>query len=587
MNTDTFQAITLVDPGRPIPPEWLQAAGICYVYTSGSLALEADTNGRPVLPEAQLQRWKALEDIYGGTGVSVLLMSNYYAHPPEDTEAVDVGGRTLKMACLNNDRFYGWMHERIVAQVHAYGEFSIFGGFVFDDGWGTRVDGCYCDRCRELFGDAPPGFDVHEGTGVVPDDAVELRWDAFHRQSHERYIRAQSDAVRSMSTDLMMLTIPSDSFFYGRLLNANLPREELAPSASALLQRIERIQVRHWHLYQSFPIPRLPEADEEGLQPWGIGAHFTAESPKLVLCNEGPFIQHTARMQMMSPAEIEQMIRITVIEGAQRMCYWASGVHTSYHPDGFAAMAKVYEDIRTIAPLLSSRTPFPARVGLLYSTTTEILEQPWRENLSERWQHLHSFEATAWALRRGGIWHRIIMEPDLQKEALSELDVLILPSVRFVTESTSAALQEIAERGVKVIALGDTAEIAGIERHPHDVTFWHRCIREGYRQTTNLDLHYELAERELLPLIRTHASAPVAVSAQHSISALHQIGNDLLLMAANWSRSEVDEAVLEAHEQLAMVDVESGKNLGLVSAGKGLNVSIPSAGWRVIRLSRC
>ncbi|MBT3379645.1 MAG: hypothetical protein HN742_23565 [Lentisphaerae bacterium] len=579
-----FQAVTLVDPARPIPAEWLEAAGIDYVYTSGALSLAADSEGRPVLSDAQQARWEALQAIYGTTNVRVLIMSNYYAHPPEGTEAVDVSGRPLAMACLRSDRFHSWMHDRITAQTKAYSAFSVFGGFVFDDGWGTRVDACYCDHCREIFGDTPPTFAVREGTGIVPDDATELRWDAFQRQSHERYIRTQSSAVREVSDDAMMLTIPSDSFFYGRLLNANLPREELALSASALLQRIERMQVRDWHLYQSFPLPRLPEGDEEGLQPWGIGAHFTADSPKLVLCNEGPFIQHTSRMQMMSPAEIEQMIRITVVEGAQRMCYWASGAYTGYHPDGFAAMARVYEEIRPIESLLASRTPFPARVGLLYSTTTEVLEQPWRENLSERWQHLHSVEATAWALRRGGVWHRIIMESDLPAAAAADLDVLILPSIRFVSQAAADALETAMASGTAVVALGETVDIPGATRPAHDVTFWHRCIRDGYRQSSNLDLHYENAEEHLLPLIRSLSPGPVAVSAQHSVSALHCVGKDLLLMAANWLRTETDDVVLTAQRPFRITDAESGEDLGIVSANAKRTVSVPPAGWRVLRV---
>ena len=45
-----------------------------------------------------------------------------------------------------------------------------------------------------------------------------LLWEACQRESWAIYLRTQGEAVRSVSDDLLMLTIPSDSYFYGRFL---------------------------------------------------------------------------------------------------------------------------------------------------------------------------------------------------------------------------------------------------------------------------------------------------------------------------------------------------------------------------------
>jgi len=583
-----FHAVTLVDMKNPVPASWLSGAGVDYVYVSAPMGTDKGEGGALRVPKSLRAGWEKLEKAYGEAGVKVLIMSNYYSRNPDGTDAVDVSGRTIEMACLHSDAFYQWMASRIVDQASAYSEFSVFGGFVFDDGWGTRVDCCYCDVCKALFkqrcGKAPPPFEVHDGTGVVADDDVLLQWEGFQRAAYDRYVKVQAEAVRSVSDKLMMLTIPSDSFFYGRLLTANLPREALARSASALIQRLERLQVKHWRLYQSFPMPRLPEAGETGLQPWGVGEHFTSNSPKLVLCTEGPFLQHPSRVQMMGPQEVEQMAKITITEGANALCYWASGSLTAYHPDGFDGMAAAYADVVKIRDVLDRRAPYPAQVGVLYSTTTEVMEQPWRKNLSERWVHLHSFEATLWSLLRGNVWRRVVMEDEIAAGALSGLRVLIAPSVRFLCKSAHAAIERAAAQGLTVVVAGDSVPIKGAVRVEHEVTFWHRCIRSGYRTIRNLNKHYADAEQRLVPLVRQRLEYPVQASSPMGISKLYSVGDELVLMIANWDLHEPTPAELTAAKAFSVTDALTGQDLGELSRERRLSLSVPAAGWRVLRL---
>lgn len=583
-----FHAVTLVDRGNPVPVDWLQKAGIDYVYTGAALEMETGPDGEPRVPQGERAGWDRMETEYAGTGISVLIMSNYYSHNPPGTEAYDVGGRKLQMACLHNDEFYPWMRERIVAQAKAYGRYDIFGGFVFDDGWGTRVDACYCETCERSFkeqcGKKPPRFEVHEGAGVVADDDALLQWDEFQRTGHLRYVKVQSEAVRSVSDDLLMLTIPSDSYFYGRLLNANMQREELKPNAGALIQRIERLQVKNWLLYQSFPLPRLPEAGEVGLQPWGVGEHITANSPKLILSTEGPFIQHYSRTQMMGPDEIEQMAKITITEGANAICYWVSGAYSAYHPEGYDAMAAVYSDIAKVEDMLMSRAPHPAQVGLLYSTTTEVMEQPWKADLSERWVHLHSFEGTAFALLRGNVWYRVVMEDEIADGALDGLKALIVPAVRFLSKSAHDAIQTAAAAGLRVHTAGSCVPIAGAEPVDYDVTYWHRRIQSGYRQIKHLNAQYAGAEKVLLPRVRDQVDAPVTVSSPMGISKLYNVGDDLVLMIANWDLHAPAEATITGANAYTVVDVLGGEKVGNLGDAAELRLAIPPAGWRILKL---
>ncbi len=583
-----YRAVTLVDRDNPVPAEWLQKAGIDYVYTGAALSMEMGPDGKPHVPNSHRGGWEKMEAEYNDAGIKVLIMGQYYTHNPDGTGAVDVSGRDIQMACLNQDKFYEWMSAVIIAQAKAYSEFQVFGGFMFDDGAQTRVDCCYCDTCKALFsqryGKEPPPFEVHEGTGVVADDDVLLEWEEFQREAFERYLQAQAEAVRSVSDDLLMVTIPSDSFYYGRLLNANLSREDLRRDSGALIQRIERTQVKDWYLYQAFPFPRLPEAGEKGLQFWGVGCHISANSPKLVLCTEGPFLQHTSRMQMMSPAEIEQMTKVTVTEGANAICYWQSGSYTAYYPEGYDGMAAAYSDILKIEQILEARTPHAAEVGLLYSTTTEVMEQPWRTNLNERWVHLHSFEGTAFALMRGNVPYRIVMEDQLADADLGSLTALVLPNVRFLSAGAQSTIEQAAATGMKVYAAGECVTVAGAETVDYDVTYWHRRIQAGYRQIRYLNTQYAEAEKDLLPLLRRDTDPPVSVSSRMGISRLYDVGDEMVLMIANWDLHRPTEATLRSPMNYTAVDTLSGEELGDFGGADELTLRVPAADWRIIRL---
>ncbi len=583
-----FHGITLVDPANPVPAEWLQRAGIEYVYTNGTLTIETGPDGTPCLPEKERAGWERLQAEYGDTGIKVLIMSNYYAHNPEGTDAHDCEGNRIEMACLQSDQFYAWLADTITAQAKAYSAYSVFGGFAFDDGWGVRVDCDYCDTCTRLFkehyGKEPPAFEVHKGTGVVDDDDALLQWEQFQREGLIRYPREQSQAVRSVSEDLAMYTIPSDSYYYGRLLNANMQRVDLPRSASALIQRIERAQVKNWFIFQAFPFPRVPEADEQGLQHFAVGCHFTANSPKLVLCTEGPFLQSYNRTQMMSPDEISQMAKITITEGGEAICYWCSGAMAAEYPEGFDGMATAYRDIVQIQELAAIRTPARVEVGLLYSTTTETLEQPWETNLAERWVHLHSFEATAFALLRGNVAFRIVMEDEIADGALDGLQALVLPSVRFLSASAHEAITRAAVNGTAVLVAGECVEIDNAHPLDYDVTFWHRMIRSGYRLRSNMDAHYQEAERGLLPLLRRLVDQEVTVHSPMGISKLYELPRRKLLMVANWDLKQATWAEIEARSHFRATDALTGGELGDVGEGKTLTVPIAPADWRVLVL---
>ncbi|MFW5868210.1 MAG: hypothetical protein ACOCX2_10365, partial [Armatimonadota bacterium] len=481
MRHDEYHAVTLLDPDNPLPQAWLKSAGVDYLYASAP-PIEDGPDGVPVIAESHRERWENVLSVYEDSGTRVLLMGNFYIDPAEEHRAVDAFGRTHPMACFRNPGFQAAMTERLVALTRAFSAYPAFAGFVFDDGPHVRVDCCYCPECREQFGaehDArPPEFEPRKPTRRVRDDDPVLLWEQFQQESWQIYLRTQSAAVRSVTDDALMLTIPSDSFFYGRFLNVRVDREESKLGHGGRLQRIERIQPRRWRIFQSFPLARVPEADEVGLQPWVTGAHITADSPKMLMQSGGPYAPTYDRIQYMSPAEIERMARLTITEGASSVCYWTSARPLPHYPAAFDTLAEIYRDVAKIEDALVRRQPPKSNIGVLYSTTTETMEQPWERETSERWQHLHAFEGVLYSMLRCNVPFEAVMETDVSRELLGRFDALILPAVRWVSDSALSAIEyAISHEGLRVIAAGECLAIRGMISSGCDPLIWHNRAR--------------------------------------------------------------------------------------------------------------
>lgn len=587
MQSDGYHAVTLLDIANPLSPQLLERAGVDYVYASAP-PIEQGGDGNPVIAASHREAWEQVLSLYEGTGTRVLLMGNFYVNPAEEHRAVDAFGRKHPMACFRNAGFQRAMTERIQAIARAFAAYPAFAGFVFDDGTHVRVDCCYCPDCiqqfREQYDARPPAFEPRRPNRHVHDDDPVLLWERFQQESWQIYLRTQSEAVRSVSEDSLMLTIPSDSFFYGRFLNVDVDREDTVLGHSGRLQRIERIQPRHWRIWQSFPLARLPEADETGLQPWAVGAHITADSPKMLMQCEGPYAPVYGRVQYMSPAEIERMARVTITEGANSVCYWTPAGPLPSYPAAFDALAEVYRDVEKIEDALQMRRPARASIGVLYSTTTETMQQPWETNTSERWRHLHAYEGLIYSMSRCNVPFETIMEPDLSREALKRFDALVLPAVRWLPTSALSAIEAaIAQDGLHVLAAGECATVRGMIAGGCDPLIWHNRARRGYRQERYANEQWSDFRNTLAHHLVSLIDAPVRVYSDRAVGRLFDLEDgDRMLLIASWDLENICEVAIEGEGKAT--DMLSGRELGAINdLGR---LTVPPAGWRVLRITR-
>ena len=591
-SAEDIPVLCTVDYRQPIPPELLKRAHIGAVYVGVGIPVRRDkTAGRAVLLKKLQPQLERFLKLYGEHGIKVLVESNFYSRPPHGTACVDAHGRTIRIGCFNNPKFLDWMSGSIRDMAEAFAPYRAFGGFLFDDGVQVRADCCHCPTCRRLFkekhGIDPPPFAPVEGTGRLAPDDPRLLWDAFHRDAYARYLRTQAEAARSVSDKLQLVTIPSDSFFFGRHLNATISPAATATTASARLQRIDRFHVTHWHIFQSFPIPRVVPTGS-GQRPFATGVHLTTPSPCMILHQEGPLIETMGRAQFLSPAEIGRAMRTTIAEGADAIGFWESARVFPHYPDGFDAIGAVVEGVRGIRATLKERKPFPARVGLLYATATEILQQPWKANTMERWRHLHAFEATAYALTRRSIQFQVVLDSELTAKKLAGLDALILAGVTHLARPVAERLERAIAAG-KLAVLGDPTSlpIQGATACNLDVSGWFRSQLAGYRHNRHLDEQASAIEQRLLSKLDVPSLQPLRVASQSCFAKLFRgKGNSLLLFVVNWDTQREAKASLAFGRAGTVTDEATGKALGAVSPGKPLELAVGPGGWRVVRRER-
>ena len=585
-----FNTACSVDWRNPIPPEWLRTARIdhVFIYSGQPIHWDAKT-GEPTLRPKTDPRLVRCFELYKGTGIKVLLLGNFYCHAPKDGAAVDAAGRRISMACLGSPAFAQWLRKTIAGQAKVFSRFEAFGGFCFDDASGVRCDCCYCPRCGSAFkaqtGQEPPRFTPADGTGRIDPNDPRLLWDAFHRRAYGNYTRIQSEAVRSVSRDALMVTIPADSHYYGHYLNCKVAQPDTPKGLAARLQRITRFRIRHWAMFQAFPFPRLPEPGESGFRHWAIGAHICQPSTAMIEPRQGPVRTVGTRSHgFFSPAEIRRLIRVTVAEGAPGIAYWGWPSVLIGYPEAFDAIADVHKELPRLAGLLAERRPVRATVGVLHATATEVLEQPWRVNMLERWRHLHAWEGVAYTLRRAHVAHRIVMDTDLDVRTLDTLRVLVLAGVRFLTQPCAQRIEQRIARGrLTVLADPQSLPLKGATVVQFDPYRWYRKLLDGYRQPWHLDAQRAHLDKTLVPMVVRCSGQRPGVRSEYVVSFTYRDARgQRVVFLANWDLEHTRSADVAG---LAPGDVTdllgSAGGLSAVPGGR-LRVSVAPAGWRVL-----
>lgn len=571
-----------VDYRNPIPPELLKKAHIGAVYVGVGIPVRDGKLDEKIRPQLE-----SFLKLYGEHGIKVLVESNFYTRPPKGTECADAHGRAIRMGCFNNDAFHAWMREAIREMATCFARYDAFAGFLFDDGVHVRADCCYCDVCRKLFreqhGIEPPPFEPVGGTGRLAPDDPRLLWDRFHREAFARYLRTQAEAARDVSDKLTLVTIPSDSFFFGRHLNADVARDATDTSHSARLQRIDRLHVRNWHVFRSFPVPRVVPGGN-GQEPWAVGCHLTAPSPCMILHQGGPLVETAGRQQFLSPGEIGRLMRTTVAEGAGAIAFWEHARAVVHCPEVFDAIGSVAAELDGLRPVLDARRPFPARVGLLYATATEIVQQPWRTNTLERWRHLHAFEAMAYALTRHSIAFRVVLDAELD-EALPGLHALLLTGVTHLTRPAAERIEKaVADERLFVLTDPTCLPVAGAKLCDFDPDGWLRSQRRGYRHSRYLDDQAADVADKVIPQLRLFSLQPVRVEGSACFARLFaEPDGGLLLFLVNWDTRWAANARLTFRETCALEAVTEGAVPARAVAGRRLDLEVPAAGWRIVR----
>jgi len=176
------------------------------------------------------------------------------------------------------------------------------------------------------------------------------------------------------------------------------------------------------------------------------------------------------------------------------------------------------------------------------------------------------------------------METGVSQETLAGYDALVVPAVRWLSDSVLSAIERaIAHDGLRVLAAGECMTVRGMVAGGCDPLIWHNRARRGYRQERYADEQWaevrNTLAHNLLPLI----DAPVRVYSERAVGRLYDLADgDQMLLIASWDLENISEVAIEGEGNAT--DMLSGRELGPIDEIGRLTV--PPAGWRVLRIAR-
>ncbi len=176
------------------------------------------------------------------------------------------------------------------------------------------------------------------------------------------------------------------------------------------------------------------------------------------------------------------------------------------------------------------------------------------------------------------------MEDELTPERLASLKALVLPEVRWLPGSVREMIESAISRGgLRAFSAGDCVALRGMVASGCDPLIWHNWVRRGYRQERYANEQWQefrtTLSHHLLPL----SEAPVGVYSERAIGRVYELDDgDLMLMVASWDLDGLCEVAIEGEGRAT--DMLSGRELGEVDQIGRL--TIPQAGWRVLRITR-
>jgi len=552
--------------------------GVSMLWFYSNLPLKFKENGEP----ENSADFNLLFERFKNADITLIpLLNTFYQRNPEKSQLSRFSDKPCYrcFSCDNAD-----IIARTLLLAKWLGHFKNFGGLCLDDEPGVLPGGCICENCTKLFqrkyGLNPPRDNAYlnQPQGIVPENNQVLLWTKFQNDECAKYYASITAAIKKESPGLQVLTIPAAAYYSGKQLSIPSCQANDFFKAQRMVS-LDACHIRDFQLYVQFYINEVTALGWKNKIADGL-CLYMANSGLVNFSNIPIYDKFKPQIKpdVISVSAFKRFILQTFSEGARGIVYFPGNSLTPAHVE---AAADVYK--KFIVPICAD-TPklqkVEGKVAVLYSTTTRVFADLWKNNPLERYKHLHECDALAYYLFRKNIPFEMLLEDELSSSAdLKKFPVIFSAGLDYLSADKAKIMEEYVKDGGKLI-IDRKSHINLEQKVDFDAESWFRNIANGNQRASDMEFQAGLLDNVLSKYLE-EISAPCITSCRHINLNYLTDGKNLYVFIVNDDLNASISATLRFDRKYDVVDILTKKEFKNVGV---MQVQIEPAELKVIKL---
>ncbi|MDD5698038.1 MAG: hypothetical protein PHH77_05430 [Victivallaceae bacterium] len=572
-----FKIIVSGDAKSP-SAEDCREMGVSALWFYSGLPLKFNEKGEPANP----QKFASLFERFNNTDIALIpLLNIFYQKNPGKCQLSRFSDKP-RYRCFSKDN--SDIVERLRLLVKWLGHFKNFGGLCLDDEPGIQPGGCICENCVKLFrgkyGLNPPPDKVYFNTpkGVVPENNPVLLWTKFQQDECVKYYASLAAAIKKENPKIQVLNIPAAAYFSGKQLSIlDCKAQDFIKSGRRV--SLDDCHIRDFQLYVQFYMNEISSSGWKNKIADGLCLYMMNKGlvnfPNLPVYYK---FEPVSKRAVISVPAFKRFILQTFSEGAKGIVYFPGRSLTPGHVE---AAADVYN--KFIVPVCADTPKLykpDGKVAVLYSTTTRIFADLWKNNPLERYKNLHECDAMAYYLLKEGIPFKVLLENELSPQELKKIPVIFSAGFDYVSADKAKLLEEYVKNGGKLITDRKSQVNIGLKAD-FDAGYWYRAVTDGNQRASDMEFQAGLLDTVLGKYLE-NISVPCSTSCRHINLNYLTDGKDLYIFAVNNDLDAPVSAMLCFDRKYDVADILAKKEFKNIDR---MRVSIEPGELKVIKLN--
>jgi hypothetical protein len=553
--------------------------GVSALWFYGRLPLKFNDTGEPAKP----RKFNLLFERFKDTDIAIIpLLDVFYQRNPGKYQLSRFSEKP-RYRCFSRDNADIIERTKLLAKWLKH--FKNFGGLCLGDEPGVQPGGCICENCAKLFRrkyslDPPPDksyFDTPKG--IIPENNPVLLWTKFQNDECVKYYASIAAAIKKEYPGLKILTIPAAAYFSGKQLSIPDCRPEDFVKAKRRVS-LDNCHIRDFQLYVQFYMNEISSSGWKNKIADGLCLYMLKKGlvnfPNLPIYDK---FKPQKKPDVISVPAFKRFILQTFSEGAKGIVYFPGRSLTPAHVEAAADAYKKF-----IVPICANTPKLhkaDGKVAVLYSTTTRIFADLWKNNPLERYKHLHECDALAYYLFRKGVPFEMLLESELNSLAdLKKFPVIFSAGLDRLSADKAKLLEEYVKGGGKLITDRKSHINIGL-KVDFDAESWYRKVTDGNQRASDMEFQAGLLDNVLSKYLEK-ISVPCKTSCRHINLNYLTDGKNLYLFIVNDDLNAPISTILRFDKKYDVVDVLTKKESKNI---KHMQVSIEPAELEVIKLN--